>query len=91
VRVAMAELAPLFAVTVILGLVSGVLTAQLLGSNLSLKAFADGTVSTGVVVDAVSLLITSAVLMGALGVALAVVARAMGRLDHAMMLRKGSD
>ncbi len=91
VRVAMAELAPLFAATVLFGLVSGVLTARLLGPNLSLKAFADGTASAGVVIDGTSLLITAAALVGALGIALAIVARAMRRLDHAMMLRRGSD
>lgn len=91
VRVAMAELAPLFAVTIALGLISGVVTAQLLGPNLSLEAFSGGAVSSGVVVDGWTLLLVSAVLVGALGLALWLVARTTRRLDHAMMLRRGSD
>ncbi len=91
VRVAMAELAPLFGVTVALGLASGVVTARLLGRNLSLDAFSGGSVSSGVVVDGWSLLVVGTVLVAALGLALWFVARTTRRLDHAMMLRRGSD
>jgi len=91
VRAAMAELSPLFAMTVALGLIGGVVAARLLGPNLSLDAFSDGRVSSGVVVDAWSLLVISAVLVAALGLALWFVARTAKRLDHAMMLRKGSE
>ncbi|MEM9467289.1 MAG: FtsX-like permease family protein [Actinomycetota bacterium] len=90
VRIALAELGPIFGAAALLGVIGGVIAARLLGPNLSFEAFASGTSSAGVVVDWPALAAIGLAMVLALAAVLAATARRVRRLDHAMMLREGN-
>lgn len=90
VRMALAELTPTYAGAAGLGILGGVLAVRTLGPNLTFEAFADGAITTGVVVDGRALVLVVLAIGVVLGLALGAAARTIRRLDHAMMLREGN-
>lgn len=90
IRIALTELAPTYLATTLLGVVGGIVSARLLGPNLTFEAFSDGAVSAGVVVEwsAVAVVVIATLIV--LAVVLGFAARAVRHLDHAMMLREGN-
>lgn len=90
VRIALAELVPTYAAAALLGVVGGVFAVRSLGANLTFEAFSDGAVASGVVVEGRVLAAVVLAIAAVLAIALFTAARAVRRLDHAMMLREGN-
>ena len=90
VRMALAELAPVYGAAALLGVVGGVVAVRTLGPNLTFEAFADGAVSAGVVVEWPVIATVVGAIAAVLAVVLSLAARGVRRLDHAMMLREGT-